>query len=562
MKRFFLVFVAGIMAVSILSGCSMFSTFDQNVEQQVTGGKVSGAVTADEAALSWLGVPYAAAPVNELRWHAPADVVAWNDVRDATSYGNVCTQVSGGKVVGDEDCLYLNVWRPNTNEANLPVMVYVHGGGNRNDSGNNYVGDKLAAQANAIVITINYRLDVLGYLTTPALRTGNAVEDSGNFALLDIQKALQWVQGNAAAFGGDAKNVTLAGQSAGARDVMATLISPEFKGLYQKAILMSGGETLSTVEDGEATADTVISNLLVSSGTVADATAAENWLKSASDADVSKFLYDQPAESLVMALPSAIIRMQTFTHLFMDGTVIPKEGFDVIASGNYFKVPVMLGSNYDEFGAFNLLDPAFFPKLPTGELDQPENFDTFTKSKEYGSQLYASFCVETFADRLYAAGMTDIYAYRMQWGHDLDVANEAIVKYIGATHGADVDFVFGYEMNPANKMFPGAPLYTDENAPGRELLTTAVMNYYGNFLHNGDPKVSDTVTWSKWTPTTEQEKIMIFNASDTELKNEMSDMYWNRDEVMKELKENTTEDQQKVIDGVYKGRFFMIGVED
>lgn len=562
MKKLFMIFAVGIMATGILSGCNAFSSFNQSVEQQVSGGKIAGAVTEDETALSWLGVPYAAAPVNELRWHAPADVVAWEGVRDATAYGNVCTQVSGGKVIGEEDCLYLNVWRPNTTDANLPVMVYVHGGGNRNDSGNNYVGDKLATAANAIVITINYRLDVLGYLTTPALRTGNAVDDSGNFALLDIQKALQWVQSNAAAFGGNNKNVTLAGQSAGARDVMATLISPEFKDLYQKAILISGGETLTTVEDGEATADTVMSNLLVSSGTVSDAAAAEAWMASASDADKSAFLYAQPAEKLVTALPGAIIRMQPFTHLFKDGTVIPKEGFDVIASGNYNKVPVMLGSNYDEFGAFNLLDLAFFPKLKTGELDQPDNFDTFTKSKGYGSQLYASFCVETFADRLYAAGMTDIYAYRMQWGHDLDVAPEALVKYIGATHGADVDFVFGYEMNPADKMFPGAPLYTEKNAPGRELLTQAVMSYYGNFLHNGDPKESNTVTWSKWTPTTEQEKIMIFNASDTELKNEMSDMYWNRDAVMKELNENTTDAQKQVIDGVYKGRFFMIGMED
>ncbi|TQI81170.1 carboxylesterase type B [Serratia fonticola] len=569
MKEKASIIFSALMVIGIISGCDDSSTFNkksspsftQDTERSIASGPIRGALNSDASALGWLGIPYAAAPIGKLRWHAPASVEPWTDVRDTTTYANVCTQVSSGKTIGAEDCLYLNVWRPNSDETDLPVMVYVHGGSNRTDSGNNYVGDKLATKANAIIVTINYRLDVLGYLTTPALRTGDPLSDSGNYALLDIRKALQWVQENIAAFGGDSSNVTLAGQSAGARDVMASLISPEFKGLYQKAILMSGGETLSTVEAGEATANTVIESLLVKSGTVSDVESAQAWLAAATNEEVSSFLYSQSAQDLVQTLPGSTIRMQPFTHLFMDGVVIPKEGFDIIASGNYNQVPVMLGSNYDEFGAFNLLDPAFFPKLKTGELDQPDEYETFSKSRKYGSQLYASFCVETFAQRLYDAGATDIYSYRMRWGHDVEAASAENVKYIGATHGADVDFVFGYEMNPANGMFANTPLYTPKNSQGRQLLTASVMAYYGDFLHHGAPAVVDSLSWPKWTPVADAAKIMVFNASDSALENEVSAMYWDRDRVMKDMDEDITDAQREVISGVLQGRFFMNGLE-
>ena len=185
----------------------------------------------------FLGIPYAAPPVGDLRWKAPADAPSWSGVRDAVRAGRQCVQSSGG----DEDCLYLNVYRPfgTTRDQKLPVLIFIHGGGNQQGSGDLYDPSNLVAQTGTIVVTINYRLNVFGFLALPSLDAEAGEPSSGNFGLMDQQAAMRWVQINVHAFGGDPLNVTIGGESAGGIDICAHLVSPPADGLFHGAILES-----------------------------------------------------------------------------------------------------------------------------------------------------------------------------------------------------------------------------------------------------------------------------------------------------------------------------------
>ena len=200
-------------------------------------GKVRGAEVNGVQAFQ--GIPYAAPPVGERRWRAPERAAAWSGVRDAAEPGAMCPQMGRGEdglptAVGNEDCLSLNVWKPKQGR-NLPVLVFVAGGGFTSGAGSQYGPAELVARGN-VVVTLNYRLGALGFLAHPGLKDPAA----GNFGLADQQAALRWVQRNVAAFGGDASRVTLWGQSAGAFSVCAQLVSPSARGLFQRAIVQSG----------------------------------------------------------------------------------------------------------------------------------------------------------------------------------------------------------------------------------------------------------------------------------------------------------------------------------
>lgn len=213
---------------------------------QTRHGKIVGVV--QEEIHIWRGIPYAAPPIGELRWRAPQPVTSWQDVRQADCFSCAswqditwCRELGGGDPGNfSEDCLYLNVWAPAVRHKLLPVMVWLHGGGYTIGAGSlpPYDGHALAKRG-AIVVTVNYRLGHLGFFAHPALE-GEEAECIHNFALLDQIAALRWVQDNIAAFGGDTQNVTLFGESAGARSVLSLMASPLAKGLFHKAIIQSG----------------------------------------------------------------------------------------------------------------------------------------------------------------------------------------------------------------------------------------------------------------------------------------------------------------------------------
>src|SRR6266487_1836192 len=298
-------------------------TTDDGAVRGMTAG------TVDE----FLGIPYAAPPTGNLRWRPPQPPAEWRGVRDATQFAPSCPQpvspfLPPGPV--SEDCLYLNVYTPALSISDMrsgdqdsrPVLVWIHGGGLTEEAGRNYDGSKLAADG-TVVVTINYRLGALGFLAHPALasRPGGP---AGNYGLMDQQAALRWVQRNIARFGGDPHNVTIAGQSAGGLSVLAQLVSPGARGLFQRAIVQSGTFALTQrpLATAEAAGETFARNV-----GCPDQTAA--CLRSVPASDlVSKFGVEIPG--------------------VVDGSVLTQSIGTALARGQFARVPVVNGITHDE----------------------------------------------------------------------------------------------------------------------------------------------------------------------------------------------------------------------
>ncbi len=542
-------------AVAMLDNVSTLDeVYQRGIIQNTKYGKVKGITLNNNGALAWLGVPYAKAPVGLLRWKAPVEPEKWQNIKDTTAFSDKALQVSGTDVIGSEDCLNLNIYRPNTNETNLPVMVFLHGGNNQTGTSQDFQGELLAKNANCIIVAIDYRLGALGWLNLPALKTDDETENSGNFGLLDIHQSLNWVRDNIKYFGGNPYNVTLAGQSAGGRDVMACLISPLFKGDFQKAYALSGGMTVTDPKEGEEIAAKAIAKLVVEDGIKSNESDAIEWLKSDENA-VKTYLYQLPSERLANLMTNAAIRMSVFPHLFADGVTIPKEGFEVFKTGEYNQVPVMLGSCASEFSVFAATDPMFVASVFGGTLNNDESLMAqYNFANHYGSMLYTSFNAERSAEALSQnANQPKVYAYRFSFGEDASVIGPGLGTLLGANHGIDMDFVTGKE----NPML--ATNYTEENYRGRNQLKQAMQTYIKNFLHTGNPNGTDTdVQWNSWSNVAGEDKLIILDADKKSAKIEMTNAI--EDEAVFELmdKDNTISDAEKknLISTVMSGRFF------
>jgi para-nitrobenzyl esterase len=278
---------------------------------------------------TFLGVPYAAPPIGDLRWRPPRPAPAWTGTRDATAFGPSCPQQAGlftPPGAFSEDCLYLNVYTPAFGERrgrHRPVIVWIHGGGLALDGARNYDPTQLAAEG-TVVVTINYRLGALGALAHPALasRPGGP---AGNYGLMDQQVALQWVQRNIGEFGGDPHNVTIAGESAGGLSVLAHLVSRGSRGLFQRAIVQSGTFALTqqSLSDAEA-----FGQAFASAVGCTDQTA--------------QCLRNLPVDTLVNSFPTFAIPG------VVDGTVLTESIGAAVAAGHFARVPILNGSNHDE----------------------------------------------------------------------------------------------------------------------------------------------------------------------------------------------------------------------
>ncbi|WP_128103065.1 carboxylesterase/lipase family protein [Paenibacillus sp. DCT19] len=534
--------------------------FTPQTLQQTKYGSIDGKSYEQYGTLGWLGVPYAAPPVGELRWKAPVEPKAWTGTREAKEFAANSLQLSGQNTVGSEDSLYLNIWRPDTTSSKLPVMVFLHGGGNMTGSGKDFQGEQLARNTNSIIISVNYRLGALGFFKNEALETGNALDDSGNYGLLDALRALEWVQDNIEGFGGDTDNVTLAGQSAGARDVLATLISPLGKGLFQKVVAFSGGLTTSAPEAGEQKSESALEKLLVEEGKATTPEEAKAWIAKQSKEQLATYLRELPADKLVKVFGGTAIRMEPFPHLFRDGTVIPKEGFSALEQGNYTKVPVLLGSLDTEFAAFAFGDPNFSPSINDGTLfTDKTKAEQYAAAIQYGSEAYAGFNAERVAERLTSvAGQPSVYAYRFAWGTQPGVISERLQTLLGAPHGADMDFYTGHAAGIA-AYFPEG-YFGEANKPGRDQLSTAMAAYLKQFLYTGHPGDGGSANLEDWTPWTKNAAtpIMRLDASNTKAEIGMSSQYYQgKEAVMAKMKKELPEETYKLLtEKVFAGRFF------
>ncbi|MGH8530515.1 MAG: carboxylesterase/lipase family protein [Nevskiales bacterium] len=463
----------------------------------------------------YLGIPYAAPPVGELRWRAPRPVDAWIGVRKATAPGPACTQIGGlyasndpatfDRPYGSEDCLYLNVWTPAERQGPRPVLFFIHGGsGVAGDSAFPiYDGARLAAENQIVVVTVNYRLGVLGSLHLPALKTGVAAEDSGNYFLLDLIQALDWVQANIAAFGGDPRNVTIAGHSAGAGSVLALLRSPLAPGKFQRAISYSGLPFSSSPDQAREHSEALLEALMRQDGSIRGAEALAQRVQEIGEAGLRHYLLGKSGAQLVEAgrgLPPG-------GGYLADGTVLPQNPQpDELPVEVSSPVPLMIGTVRDEISLLALtpkLSPAQRWELLSGETatatTSAYELLGFWKHLGYRVSRFFGECIldhkiEGLYDRL-APKLPALYVYTFDW----DAFPQPWRGQFGAFHGLDVPFVFGNFIvdQPSFARFA----WTAENAGAREALHRRMAAALRGFVESGNPNAHVTPNhpaWATW----------------------------------------------------------------
>jgi para-nitrobenzyl esterase len=503
--------------LSTVGGCQRstepgLSAWTGDVKVGTLYGKVEGKVEGEDT-LAWRGIPYAKPPVGDLRWKAPRDPDSWKVTLKAFDFGSECTQYGiTGLIKGSEDCLYLNVWRPQSDEDNLPVYFWIHGGGNSMGAASEkgYDGANLAGKWDMVVVTVNYRLGPLGWFTCESLRSdepGAELDNSGNYGTLDLIQALTWVKDNIAAFGGDPGRVTVAGESAGAINIFSLLISPQATGLFHGAIAQSGMPIALPVAAGEESAREVILKLLVADETASDNVAAQAHLDRMSGDDVSAYLRSKPPDKLLAAYEATGFGMISFPFIFEDGTVIPGAGFDVLETGNYpNKVPIIIGSNKEETKIF----------LAFANSALSKNEALYQKVASVTSDLWKARGVDEMARKLrLQADQPAVYAYQFLWGA-ADASGSSVIpgEYgfkLGACHAMDVPFFFG-NWNFFDVL--SGMVFNEQNRPGREALSNDMQAYVAQFVRTGDPSPdgSGLVEWTPWSNAAGDPKCVLLNA--------------------------------------------------
>jgi para-nitrobenzyl esterase len=337
--------------VAVLSFTSAFAAITDPV--RVEQGLLAGTNGSSPEVRVYRGVPFAAPPVGDLRWKAPQPAMKWQGVRQATEFSNACWQTPYPAAAAiyqaklpplSEDCLYLNIWTPaKSAKDRLPVMVWIHGGGfTRGFSGTSSYNGEALARKGAIIVTINYRLGIFGFFAHPDLSAESGHHASGNYALLDQIAALQWVQKNIAAFGGDPTRITIFGESAGSWAVNALMASPLAKGLFQRAIGESGGSFSPMKTLAEAEADGLHLEVLLTLTTAADAKTEAG--EKSSPQSILKTLRVIPAEELLRLKSSDAETVRPM----VDGYVLPQDIASIFAQGKQNDVPLIVGYNADE----------------------------------------------------------------------------------------------------------------------------------------------------------------------------------------------------------------------
>ena len=487
--------------------------------------------------------------VGALRWRAPVDPDAWSTALDATRFGNACLQ--NGRIygpgqnntydasigatlntpVGSEDCLTLNVWRPQGDATGLPVIFFVYGGSNISGYTADpvYDGANLAKAANAVVVTVNYRVGPLGFFNMAQLKPGNATEDSGNFALLDIVQALKFVKANIGNFGGDAGNVTLMGQSAGAINAWALLTSPMAAGLFHRAAPLSGGislasnlptgtiPTLNPASSYATQSAALLARLLIADGLATDTASAQAYVAAHSASEIAAYMRGKDAKVILSTLLAAGL---TGSGPIPDGTVIPTDPISAIAAGNYNRMPV-LASNTAEEGklfapfltllggppGFKMNDAVRFTTMMNFNPDAPATLTegdildaAYVPSNTPGTgwtakaNLLGSVFMAPSRDNALntlKSRQGDVWYYQFNWAQEPAPWNTVY----GAAHAFDLPFVFG---NFGPSLFSNATNST-ANKPGRLDLSARMMASIAAFAKTGDPNnASLGKTWQPW----------------------------------------------------------------
>jgi para-nitrobenzyl esterase len=446
-------------------------------------GVVEGVRDAPSGVTIFRGIPYAAPPAGEWRWRPPQPVAKWSGIRPAKEYGAICPQGMGAG--SSEDCLFLNVWTPaGGSRGQSPVVVVFHGGGAALGSGAGPYED--LARKGVVVVAPNYRLGMLGHLTHPALREPGQ-HGSGNYALLDQIAALQWVQRNIAAFGGDPSRVTAAGGSAGAKSVATMVVSPLAKGLFHRAILQSGSgmdDAVESLASGEARG-IQMARMMGVDGTNAEAARALRAMP------VNRIL-SASATYRASLTAAGGIAPQTWRSV-VDGSAIPKPVDALLESGDFHHVPILIGTNADEGSPVVARDAkvdsleAYREAVKRWYGDGDGTLIRAYPAKDvagiipalerlYGDEKYGA-PARAFARLVSAHGVQVYFYFFTRVGEG--------AREPGASHGADSAFFFGRSALP--------PVLG--TTPYDGALVKTMSDYYVAFVATGDPNGSDRPRW-------------------------------------------------------------------
>ena len=484
------------------------------------------------------GIPYARPPVGELRWRSPQPVDSWEGVKAATSFGNDCMQkpfAGDAAPLGEEpteDCLYMNVWAPSESsdgQVKRPVVVWIHGGGfvNGGASPATYSGEQFA-RSGVIFASFNYRLGRFGFFAHPALTEANE-GPLGNYGFEDQIAAMQWVQDNITAFGGDPENVTVMGESAGGVSVFNLLTTPAAHGLFQRAVIMSGGgrglmraRTIFDTDNGEISAEQIGINFASNFGITGTGPQALAELRELSaEAIVDDFnlssLFQPPAEPLTY--PGAPL---------LDGQIVKGHTEALLKAGEVANVTLMIGTTSQDLGYAAFQNKAaLFDSFADYAADAQNAYDPGgDKSMEevavaVGQDRAMQEPARFVAQQMTAQGQ-DVYLYRYNY------VAESVRNGQGTPHAAEIPFFF----NTADIKYPDA---TEQDIAAADL----VFSYVVSFAKDGDPNLPRYSQWQAYDNS--QHNIMIFNMDATA--EEVSDPWSDRLDAVQHAQELVAEEE-------------------
>jgi len=472
-------------------------------ERLVTGGIVRGEVLPDGGTI-FRSIPYARPPVGDLRWKPPVQVERWHGVRDTTRPGPPCIQRSYGwnaadAAAGREDCLYLSVHSPaHAPTDRLPVMVFLHGGANRAGSGSGFA-ESSPVKYNVVLVTMQYRLGVFGFISLPELTAEAPEHASGNYGLLDQIAALKWVQANIASFGGDPNNVTFFGHSAGAQDVGLLMLSPLARGLFQKAIMQSGTPGFG-VPPRSLSENEKIGRDLARLMDAPDGPDGLKALRAASGNDLlnatDKLL---PSENV----DPSFIWMQAV----VDGWVLPRAPVEILATGGQAPVPLIVGNSAREFtveGARVAARQWIADNFGANADRALASYGLKSGEPVPEDSLLGSIVDQISTDVVFRCPANWVAERQLAltpkvWRYQLDVAKPGLPQ--PATHGSELPFVF--DSPPPNAGHADWP---------------PLQVYWTNFARSGDPNGSGLPEWSQMGA---QKTFMEFTAQGPRVGNDL-----------------------------------------
>lgn len=506
-----------ILTLSILYSHQIIAD-DINSYIHTSSGKVLGYF--GNKVINYDDIPYAKPPVGDLRWKAPRELINPN-LFIKNKDNNFCVQEPSsmggapgeGILSGTEDCLYLDIKTPKKKSSELlPVMFWIHGGGNTSGLKDLYDYSTMVNRHDVIVVTINYRLGAFGWFTHPSIQ-GNqvGVDKTSNFGTLDIIEALKWVNKNIRLFGGDSNNITIFGESAGAHNVLSLMVAPQAKGLFHKAISQSGYTTSVSTKQAFAvkktnplfdhTSNEVVKRLIDNS-------------KDVSSEDLYKKLLGLTAEEFFSEYSDkSNLEVPLLTN---DGVVIPLEGLEK-ALGNPIYVsdlPFMAGSNRDEvklwIGSaeyFVKLDYSFFGSIlgiPRVTIKDEGAFEAFNY---YRSEAWKVRGVIEPISSFNKVGNKNTYAYKFDWDDHRRFIIADFKKLIGASHGTEISLVTGN-----NKLVEGYGFLIYPAGPSKRFISKNMMLFWSNFAKYGKPGVSSNgVNWDLYNHSSGSKNFMILD---------------------------------------------------